>query len=375
MNARRWIARHDTASFLILTYVLSWPLWLASGVLQRTPMMAPNLPWWIAQLGVFAPALAGLIVGAVLEPDGRRRAWRTVACVYAPAAALGLWIASRRYESFARMDAPSNWATVALGVWVLVWFGAARRRSAPWGGPAARRTTVAWWSLGCVLAPTALFVLAWGLTGGEGAGAAGGLGGGSASLPPLPARALTLFGVLSALAVNLCFGGSLGEEPGWRGAWLPRLLRRHSAFGATAIISFWWALWHAPIDFTQGFALPGIGGLLVRQFWTLPVSVLFTWVALRGGGSLLPPLALHTTINSFADFVAVQPARMERAAGLFFVFCLAAAVAALIADRRVWMPAQPSGGAGPGAGDSAAGGDAAGRAVAGGLGGGAEAQA
>lgn len=336
---KQWVARHSTAAFLILTFGVSWPLWLASGALQKTPVMAPNTSWFVAQLGVFAPGLAGLIVGAVLEPGGRRLAWRTLAFVYAPAAALAFWVASRGFESFARMDAPATWAVVALGVWVLVWFGAARRRAAPWSGPAVRRAAVAWWCLACVAVPTVLFLLAWGLAGGGGGGAGSGLGGGSASLPPLPARALTLFGVLSALAVNLCFGGSLGEEPGWRGAWLPRLLRRHSAFGATAIISFWWALWHAPIDFTQGFALPGVGGLVVRQIWSFPVTILFTWVALRGGGSLLPPLALHTTINSFADFVVMQPARMERAAGLFFVFCLVAAAAALAIDWRLWRSA------------------------------------
>lgn len=350
---RRWVARYDTAVFLALTFGVSWPLWLASGALQKTPVMAPNLSWWIAQLGVFAPALAGLIVGAALEPRGWRLAWRTVACVYAPAAALGLWIVSRRYDSFARMDAPAVWATVALGIWVLVWFGAARRRAAPWSGPAVRRATVAWLSVGCVAVPAALFLLAWGATGGGGGGAGGGLGsglgGGSASLPPLPARALTPFGLLAALAVNLCFGGSLGEEPGWRGAWLPRLLRRHSALGATAIVSFWWALWHAPIDLAQGFGLSGIGGLAMWQFWTLPVAVLFTWVALRGGGSLLPPLALHTTINSFPDFAASQPAHYVRAIGLFLVLCLVAAVVVLAADRRVWMstPFPPESAANP----------------------------
>ena len=338
---RQWVARHESAAFLILTFGISWPLWLVSGALQKTPVMAPNPSWWVAQLGVFAPGLAGLIVGAFLEPDGKRRAWRTLACVYAPAALLAFWVASRGFTSFARMDAPATWAVVALGVWVLIWFGAARHRAAPWGGPPARRAAVAWLSLGCVAVPTALFLLAWGVTGGgsggAGGGLGGGLGGGSASLPPLPARALTPFGLLAALAVNLCFGGSLGEEPGWRGAWLPRLLRRHSALGAAAIVSLWWALWHAPIDFAQGFGLPGIGGMMVRQFWTLPVAVLFTWVALRGGGSLLPPLALHTTINSFPDFAASQPAHYERAIGLFLVLCLVTAVVVLAADRRVWM--------------------------------------
>lgn len=329
---RRWIARHDTAAFLLLTFGVSWPLWLVSGALRRTPVMAPSFPWFVAQLGVFAPALAGLLVGAFLEPEGRRRALRTLTGVYLPAAALALWTATRGFASFAEIDARAAWATSVLGVWVLVWFASARNRSSPWVGPPARGSTVAAWSLGCAVAPTALFLIAWSMTGGGSAG----VGGGAASLPSMPTRDPTTFGLLSAFAVNLSFGGTLGEEPGWRGAWLPRLLRRHTAFGATAIVSFWWALWHAPIDLAQGFALPGAGGLVMRQIWTFPLTVLFTWVTIRAGGSLMPPMILHTTLNSFSDFGAGDPGRHERAVGLFFVLALVLAVVVLAADSRVW---------------------------------------
>lgn len=335
---KQWIARHDTAAFLVLTFGISWPVWLLSGALQRTPVMAPTLAWFVAQLGVFAPAVAGLAVGACLELDGGRRALRTLACVFAPAAALALWIATRRFASFAQIDALATWATTALGAWALFWFGAGRNRPAPWGGPPAGHATVVAWSLGCAAVPVALFLLSWSMASGS-----AGVGGGAAPLPPMPARDPTPFGLLSAFAVNLSFGGSLGEEPGWRGAWLPRLLRRRPALGATAIISFWWALWHAPIDLTQGFILPGAGGLVMRQIWTFPLTVLFTWVTLRAGGSLLPPLILHTTLNSFSDFVVAQPGRYERAMALFFVLALIVAVAVLVADSRVWKGRSGSG--------------------------------
>lgn len=329
---RRWIARHDTAAFLLLTFGLSWPLWILSGALQRTPVMAPSFPWFVAQLGVFAPALAGSLVGAFLEPEGRRRALRTLTGVYLPAAALAWWIATRGFVSFAEIDARAAWATSVLALWALVWFSSGRNRAAPWAGPPAGGTTVAAWSLGCAVVPTALLMIAWSMTGGGSAGPTPG----TASPPPLPTRDPTAFGLLSAFAVNLSFGGTLGEEPGWRGAWLPRLLRRHTALGATAIVSFWWALWHAPIDLAQGFALPGAGGLVMRQIWTFPLTVLFTWVTIRAGGSLIPPMILHTTLNSFSDFVAGSPVRYERALELFFVLALVLAVAVLVLDSRVW---------------------------------------
>ena len=60
---RQWAARHDTAAFIILTYIISWPLWLLSGALSRTPVRAPDIPWLVAQVGVFAPAFAGMALG------------------------------------------------------------------------------------------------------------------------------------------------------------------------------------------------------------------------------------------------------------------------------------------------------------------------
>jgi membrane protease YdiL (CAAX protease family) len=324
LDVKRWVANHDTATYLALTFGIAWPLWLVSGALTRTPVRAPDLSWLVAQVGVFAPALAGLAIGASVEPGGCRLGLSTVASVYVPATAIALRIATRGFSSFAAMDAVSTWAMVALGIWVLAWFGANRRRVVSWPEPKTSRAAVACWSVGCVLVPTAFFLVAWGL--------AGGAREGSSSLPAMPARSLTWFGVLSALAVNLSFGGALGEEPGWRGAWLPRLLRRHTPFGASVVISFWWALWHAPIDLSQGFGLQGAGAVLIRQVFTLPAAVLFTWVAVRAGGSLLPPLLLHATINAFPDFGMAQPGRYQSAMEAYFVVLLVAAVAVLAFD-------------------------------------------
>jgi membrane protease YdiL (CAAX protease family) len=151
----------------------------------------------------------------------------------------------------------------------------------------------------------------------------------------MPVRDLTPLGILAAFTVNLSYGGSLGEEPGWRGAWLPRLLQRRTPFEASLIISFWWALWHAPIDLSQGFGLVGVGALAIRQIFTLPMAVIFTWVTLRAGGSLMPPMLLHTTLNAIPDFALSQPARYERAFLAFLVFLVIVVLVAAMADPRL----------------------------------------
>ena len=324
---KQWITRHDTAVFLILTYGISWPLWLVSGALSRTPVRAPDLSWLVAQIGVFAPAFAGMVIGGCGDPVGVRRALRLLGFVYAPAVVLGLWIATRGFASFVEVDTGSTWAMNALAVWILVCFSAGRNRLVSWPGSPVPRAQTVLWSVSCLIATTTLFLIAWAMTGGT--------AGGSSSMPGMPVRALTPLGLVAAFAVNLAYGGSLGEEPGWRGAWLPRLLQHHTPLAASLIISFWWALWHAPIDLSQGFGLPGAGGLIVRQLWTLPVTIIFTWVTLRAGGSLLPPLILHTTINTIPDFVLDRPVHYERALGGFVVLLLIVAFVAAVADPRL----------------------------------------
>jgi len=324
---RQWVASHDTAVFLVLTYGISWPLWIVSGALSRAPIRAPDLSWLVAQIGVFAPAFAGMAVGACVEPAGVRRALRLLGFVYAPAAALGLWIATRRFASFMEIDAASSWGVNLLAVWLLVCFGAGRNRLVPWTEASAGWAKTILWSLSCLLGLPALFLIAWAVTGGT--------VGGSSNLPAMPVRDLTISGALAAFTMNLAFGGSLGEEPGWRGAWLPRLLRNHNPVAASVIISFWWALWHAPIDLAQGFGLAGMGGLAIRQIWTLPVTIIFTWVTLRASGSLLPPLILHTTLNAIPDFVLSQPAHYERALGTLVLLLIVIVVIAAFADPRL----------------------------------------
>ena len=100
-----------------------------------------------------------------------------------------------------------------------------------------------------------------------------------------PAAAVALFG---ALALT----DGLGEEAGWRGYALPRLLDRWRPLAASLILGVIWALWHVPLLFTPGGALHGSPVLF--HLLDLPATaVVYTWLFRRTRGSVLPAVLLH----------------------------------------------------------------------------------
>jgi membrane protease YdiL (CAAX protease family) len=344
----RFTERHLLALFLLVTFALSWPLWIASGVLSRTGAYPADPAWLLAQVGVFAPAFAALLVGSLSRPEIRGRATGILLGLYLPAVLLGAAVASRGFSDLRRVEAP--WTVLAglLAVAVVAVLGRAANRVEPWPLVEARPATVARWTLGALLVPVVVLVAGFALSNpAEGV---------RATLVAVPVRAFTAVAVVEALGWGLVYGGSLGEEPGWRGLLLPRLLRDRTPFGASLVVGFWWALWHAPVDFVQGFGVPGIGGILVRQIWTLPIAVLFTWVTVRAGGNLLPAIAFHTALDTVPDFALSEPARYEASVATFLVVGLVAAVAVVVLDPRMLRsPAPDTSGGGIGSGASGSG--------------------
>lgn len=102
-------------------------------------------------------------------------------------------------------------------------------------------------------------------------------------LPPLGMGALLLW--------ILTFG--FGEETGWRGYALPRLQFGRSAFFATVILWFFWALWHLPAFFY--LYDPAIAPMwLIGQF---AGAILFTWLFNSSAGSILIVAIWHGCFN------------------------------------------------------------------------------
>jgi membrane protease YdiL (CAAX protease family) len=98
--------------------------------------------------------------------------------------------------------------------------------------------------------------------------------------------------------VLLVLTDGLGEELGWRGFLLPRLLSRYRAVLASLILGFGWWLWHLPLIWTPGAAIEG------QPLWLLLAdlmakSLIFTYVFLGTQGSILMAILLHASTNLF----------------------------------------------------------------------------
>ena len=86
-----------------------------------------------------------------------------------------------------------------------------------------------------------------------------------------------------------------GEEIGWRGFALPRLLKLFkNPWYATLVLGILWSTWHLPIYLTPGqSSFP----LILFFFFTIGLSFIYTVVFNKTGGSLFSAVLLHASTD------------------------------------------------------------------------------
>lgn len=110
----------------------------------------------------------------------------------------------------------------------------------------------------------------------------------------------------------------LGEELGWRGYALPRLLRLVSARVATVLLAFAWGIWHAPMFLVAG-------SLQAREPVWLFAAAVFAWACihsalyLRARPSILPNLVFHASANLTLNCVVVPASAQSALACVYAV--------------------------------------------------------
>ena len=265
--------------FVLLTVALSWPIWILTWLATGRPATTTASTEMVAAVyvGSFAPGIAAAILSA-MSPPGSLKAW---------------------LRGFIRIRC--GWRAYAAALLPL---------------------------------PLALLLLTFVL------GYAPRLEG----LHGRPAMLLylTVFpvSILNGLVTAIMGAGPLGEEGGWRGYLLPRLLEQGGEARASLIIGVVWALWHLPImamfaDWRSG--VPFAAYLPLYTIGVIGLSFVMSRVWLIGGGSLIPCIWLHGLVNAvggvaFDHRVWTSRWSTEASTGHFAV------ATALTATWLLWRP-------------------------------------
>jgi membrane protease YdiL (CAAX protease family) len=131
----------------------------------------------------------------------------------------------------------------------------------------------------------------------------------SAQLPSAQVVVLlqTLFAVILAPLINVIF--TLGEELGWRGFLLPRLLPL-GQWPAILISGAIWGFWHAPTTLLHGYNFPEHHylGILIMIVGCTLLGTLISWLYLNTRSPWVAALA-HGAINATAgiSFFFLKP--------------------------------------------------------------------
>ena len=143
-------------------------------------------------------------------------------------------------------------------------------------------------------------------------------GGGAQGQLPLPLGVIMLIQTVAALTIapliNCLF--TLGEELGWRGFLLPRLIEAGwGQWWAIIVTGAVWGLWHAPV-ILLGHNYPDhpyLGVLLMTVFCIL-LGIIFGWLRLASGSVWTATLA-HATLNAVAGFPLIVLTPFDSALG------------------------------------------------------------
>jgi uncharacterized protein len=111
--------------------------------------------------------------------------------------------------------------------------------------------------------------------------------------------------LLIALPITLF---TFGEEYGWRGYLLPRLLPL-GEIRASVFLGVIWGVWHLPL-LLAGLNYPGVNvwlAIIIFTFVTVALSFTYTWFYVASSGSVLVAAVFHASTNQFSDTFWVPP--------------------------------------------------------------------
>ncbi len=140
-------------------------------------------------------------------------------------------------------------------------------------------------------------------------------------LPPVPVPMNFL--VLPAIFLGVLMFAGFGEEIGWRGYALRKMLSESQLFPASLAMGFLWSVWHAPLfllSSTVQHQVLSVRGIMLFLAFGICFSILFTWLYETTGGSLFMAILFHSVFDFASIFL--QPLASELTLGVFVLLML-----------------------------------------------------
>jgi membrane protease YdiL (CAAX protease family) len=289
---RRFADQHPVLTFLLLAYAIAWILWLPGLLISHGHLLS------FGGIGIYSPAVAGMI----LSFQGTRRSGSSVRprlilfivtiSIAAVVAVLGM---NRRAQPLLSPQiVVVALLTSAIAAWIVSGADSRDRGVRDYLRTLVHPDRWIWpfiavvsFALYLALPAALMHVLGRPVLSTQS-------NQGSALWPWLPI----------VFAYTFFFGGGVSEEPGWRGFMLAKLQLKHSPLVASLAVWVAWALWHAPIDYSDWVGRSISGYLQIRVLKLLPLTILMTWLYNRSHKAILTTALFHTAFNTLPDYLS-----------------------------------------------------------------------
>ena len=294
-NLTEYLKRHQLIAYFVLTYALSWALWIS---LQQLVLDGRRSLMPLISLGVFAPALVSIGLSAVLKPRPRQSSRKPAVIAFIIVWILASMVVIVDLIVNEQMDPSTPLVVISAITGLLPAFVVSSAFSTIQGVRDHLRTYVKpRGPLGYYLLALVLFPAIWFL--GNLLSRALGMEVPFSSYPAVDVKLLEM--VILFFLYNVIYGG-LSEEPGWRGFALPRLQAKLSPLVSSLILGVFWAVWHAPARF-RGIEAKSLSDTLVEWGLILVVTVILAWFFNRTKGSILVTALIHPAMNTTGQFL------------------------------------------------------------------------
>lgn len=153
-----------------------------------------------------------------------------------------------------------------------------------------------------------------------------------------PVKSFDLVNGISSIPISFLIAlpfGPMGEELGWRGYLLPKMMTKYSALKSSILVGLAWGLWHLASFTFPGAALPGFMGMSLLSIgvyfcYTIAESLVFTFIYLRTKASVFIAILLHAFFNASSNIQSSFFEGITDKSHNVLIYCLTIAFTAII---------------------------------------------